>query len=37
MTCWGYSSLVPLYVVGLTAVLLLLFAFITRGPREVNR
>jgi|SRR5581483_3667336 len=34
MTCLGYSSLVPLYVVALTGVLLLIFAFITRGPRE---
>lgn len=34
MTCLGYSSFVPLYVVGMTAVLLLLFAFITRGPQE---
>lgn len=33
MTCWGYGSLVPLYVVALSAVLLLVFAFITRGPR----
>ena len=37
MTCLGYHSLVPLYVVGLTTVLLLLFAYITRGPREVQR
>lgn len=37
MTCWGYDSLVPLYVVIITAILLLLFAFITRGPREVRR
>ena len=34
MTCLGYQSLVPLYVVALTAILLLIFAFITRGPRE---
>ncbi|HUP49587.1 MAG TPA: cytochrome b N-terminal domain-containing protein [Thermoanaerobaculia bacterium] len=33
MTCWGYASLVPLYVVLLSVVLLLIFAFITRGPR----
>jgi cytochrome b6 len=33
MTCWGYGSLVPLYIVLLTLVLLALFAFITRGPR----
>jgi cytochrome b6 len=31
MTCWGYHSLVPLYVVAISALLLLLFAFITRG------
>ncbi|HVS31185.1 MAG TPA: cytochrome b N-terminal domain-containing protein [Thermoanaerobaculia bacterium] len=33
MTCWGYNSLVPLYAVLASVVLLLLFAFITRGPR----
>jgi len=33
MTCWGYASLVPLYVVAVSAVLLLVLAFITRGPR----
>ncbi|HUP46072.1 MAG TPA: cytochrome b N-terminal domain-containing protein [Thermoanaerobaculia bacterium] len=33
MTCWGYGSLVPLYAVLLSALLLLVFAFITRGPR----
>lgn len=37
MTCLGYSSLVPLYVVGVTAVLLLIFAYITRGPSEEER
>ncbi|MGZ8867693.1 MAG: cytochrome b N-terminal domain-containing protein [Thermoanaerobaculia bacterium] len=31
MTCWGYHSLVPLYAVLLSFVLLLIFAFITRG------
>jgi cytochrome b6 len=31
MTCWGYASLVPLYVVFLTVLLLSGFAFITRG------
>lgn len=31
MTCWGYSSLIPLYVVFISAVLLSLFALITRG------
>jgi len=30
MTCWGYASLLPLYVVFITAILLSLFAFITR-------
>ncbi|MBK5258705.1 MAG: cytochrome b N-terminal domain-containing protein [Thermoanaerobaculia bacterium] len=34
MTCWGYESLVPLYIVLLTAVLLMLLALITRGPRR---
>jgi cytochrome b6 len=33
MTCWGYASLLPLYVVFLSAILLSLFAFITRGAR----
>ncbi|PYQ31784.1 MAG: cytochrome bc complex cytochrome b subunit [Acidobacteria bacterium] len=32
MTCWGYGTLVPLYIVFLTALLLALFAFITRAP-----
>jgi cytochrome b6 len=36
MTVWGYASLVPLYAVLLTIVLLLLFAFVTRTP-EVKR
>lgn len=31
MTCWGYSSLVPLYIVFLTALLLAIFAWITRS------
>ena len=31
MTCWGYGTLVPLYVVFLTALLLAVFAFITRS------
>ena len=34
MTCWGYGTLVPLYVVLLSVVLLGVFAFITRGPRQ---
>lgn len=32
MTCWGYGTLVPLYIVLLTVLLLALFAFITRSP-----
>ena len=31
MTCWGYATLVPLYIVFLTALLLAVFAFITRS------
>ena len=31
MTCWGYASLLPLYVVLISALLLGLLAFITRG------
>ena len=31
MTCWGYHSLFPLYVVLISVVLLLVLAFITRG------
>jgi cytochrome b6 len=34
MTCWGYMSLLPLYVVILSGILLLLLAFITRGGRK---
>ena len=30
MTCWGYASLVPLYLVFLTALLLAIFAWITK-------
>lgn len=33
MTCWGYSSLIPLYICFLTALLLGIFAWITR-PTE---
>ena len=33
MTCWGYKSLLPLAVVIMAALLLLVFALITRGPR----
>ena len=32
MTCWGYGTLIPLYICFLTALLLALFAFITRAP-----
>jgi cytochrome b6 len=31
MTCWGYASLLPLYVVLISALFLSLLAFITRG------
>ena len=31
MTCWGYGTLLPLYVVFLTVLLLAIFAFITRS------
>ena len=34
MTCWGYGTIIPLYIVMLTVLLLSLFAFITRGPRS---
>ena len=36
MTCWGYATLIPLYVVFLTVLLLSVFAFITRGPRSAE-
>jgi cytochrome b6 len=36
MTCLGYASLVPLYAVLAGMLLLLLFAFITRGPRKAG-
>ena len=36
MTCWGYGSLVPLYAVVLSAILLLILAFITKGPRRAG-
>jgi len=35
MTCWGYDSLMPLYAVIASALLLLILAFITRGPRAL--
>ena len=35
MTCWGYESLLPLYAVIASALLLLVLAFITRGPRTL--
>ena len=34
MTCWGYMSLLPLYVMILSGILLLLLAFVTRGGRK---
>lgn len=34
MTCWGYASLLPLYVVFISVLLLSLFAFFTRGKSE---
>jgi len=34
MSCWGYASLIPLYVVLISAILLSLFAFITRAGRR---
>jgi cytochrome b6 len=37
MTCWGYGTLVPLYVVLLAVALLAVFAFITRGPRRTEQ
>jgi len=37
MTCWGYASLLPLYIVFITTILLMLLAFITRGRREEGR
>jgi hypothetical protein len=36
MTCWGYGTLVPLYIVFLTALLLAVFAFITRSPARAG-
>ena len=36
MTCWGYGTLIPLYIVFLTVLLLSVFAFITRGPRAAE-
>ena len=35
MTCWGYHSLLPLYIVLLSVLLLGVFAFITKGPRTL--
>lgn len=34
MTCWGYGTLIPLYIVFLTTLLLGIFAWITRSPEE---
>ncbi|MGZ4808378.1 MAG: cytochrome b [Thermoanaerobaculia bacterium] len=36
MTCWGYGTLVPLYIVVLAVALLGVLAFITRGPRQTE-
>lgn len=36
MTCWGYASLVPLYIVFISILLLAVFAFITRGTKETR-
>lgn len=36
MTCWGYGTLIPLYIVFVTALLLSGFAYITRGPRAAE-
>ena len=36
MTCWGYASLVPLYIVFVSILLLAVFAFITRGTKETR-
>lgn len=36
MTCWGYGTLVPLYIVFLTVILLAALAYITRGPRAAE-
>ena len=36
MTCWGYGTLLPLYIVFLTALLLAILAFITRGPSRAE-
>jgi Cytochrome b subunit of the bc complex len=37
MSCWGYASLVPLYVVLLTVLLLMLFAFAMRQTPRGDR
>ncbi|HET7712889.1 MAG TPA: cytochrome bc complex cytochrome b subunit [Thermoanaerobaculia bacterium] len=37
MTCWGYESLLPLYVVLVTLALLVVLAYLTRGPRTADR
>jgi cytochrome b6 len=34
MTCWGYASLLPLYVVLISGLLISLLAFITRGSKS---
>src|SRR4029079_7005413 len=35
MTCWGYGTLVPLYIVFLSMLLLGVFAWITKAPKTV--
>lgn len=37
MSCWGYASLVPLYIVLLTVLMLMLLAFVTRQTRGGDR
>ena len=37
MTCWGYGTLIPLYIVFVAAALLAVFAFITRDPQQMER
>lgn len=37
MTCWGYATLIPLYVVLLAVLLLWVLAFITRGRSAEER
>jgi quinol-cytochrome oxidoreductase complex cytochrome b subunit len=37
MTSWGYASMVPIYIVLITILLLAVLAFITRGPKSEAR